>query len=858
MNNAPCEAKDARIPGYRLLEPLGCGGFGEVWKCEAPGGLWKAIKIVRGSPEGSVHHTSSCADKELKALQLVKSIRHPFLLSIERVEVIDGDLVIVMELADRSLHDLLEECRQDGQAGLSRATVLRYLHEAADALDVMNQEHGLQHLDIKPRNLFLVGRHVKVADFGLVNSLAELYADSATNTLSAITPLYAAPEIFSGQVTLFSDQYSLAATYHELITGEVPLKGKNVRHLAVLATTVDPDLGRLPEHDRAVVARALAKDPRQRYPSCTAFVEALEAAGPPLGSSGLSGTTKWDLAQTRTTGSTVTPAPGPPNASGVYRRQSKVVPVCRQATTTPTPDAVLPGYQLQECLGRGSAGELWRAQGPLGGACTVRFFTPPDPARSPAGEDPLVRLLGLRHEHLAPLQAVPIAGGRVALIGEAGDSSLVGRFKECQAAGQAGIPRLELLDYLAQVADALDHLYHLYQIQHLALAPRHVALSAERVLLLDFGLAELLWVPEGLQPATLNPRYAAVEQFNGLISDACDQYSLALIYQEMLVGVHPLRNLNARQMASAKLRGQPDLSLLPGADRPIVLQALHPDPQQRFRSCREFILALEEVTHQVLQGTRPSAVGTTLAAGAMPEAPATDEKASEWRPAVEAIVAAAAEGHEVRTSGTHHYRCTQGQEVEQRCTARLAPGMAKLKVGAFRDHWRGRTINRREGRHLLEVPAASSLLERCLGRMPGLLVEVCFGTPKDELTPIRITLRPSSCSRGRAEALLAEMGPPLLESLRIQLNSESTAAAQERYPIAQTAHVEVPGGQGMTLPVRDLGLDGICVRSPMALPQGAATVTLTHEASSRTVQVPGWVRECVPTEDGRFEVEISF
>ena len=97
----------------------------------------------------------------------------------------------------------------------------------------------------------------------------------------------------------------------------------------------------------------------------------------------------------------------------------------------------------------------------------------------------------------------------------------------------------------------------------LALTPRHLALCRSAPSLLEFGLAELLMLPQGAQPAALNPRYAAVELFDGVISDACDQYSLALIYQELLVGLHPFRNLNARQMTSAKLRGQPELSLLP-------------------------------------------------------------------------------------------------------------------------------------------------------------------------------------------------------------------------------------------------------------------------------------------------------
>src|SRR5438034_11820186 len=90
------------IPGYRLLERLGRGGYGEVWKCEAPGGIQKAIKFVSDNADG-LSGDGQAAEQEYRSLNRVKTIRHPFLLSIERFEVIEGQLIIVMELADRNL-----------------------------------------------------------------------------------------------------------------------------------------------------------------------------------------------------------------------------------------------------------------------------------------------------------------------------------------------------------------------------------------------------------------------------------------------------------------------------------------------------------------------------------------------------------------------------------------------------------------------------------------------------------------------------------------------------------------------------------------------------------------------------------
>src|SRR6476619_2067496 len=102
------QAAETIIPGYVLRERIGSGGYAEVWRGEAPGGIAKAVKIVYG------YYNDEFAAQELKALERVKGVRHPFLLSLERFEVVNGRLAIITELADMSLDQRLTQCQDEG------------------------------------------------------------------------------------------------------------------------------------------------------------------------------------------------------------------------------------------------------------------------------------------------------------------------------------------------------------------------------------------------------------------------------------------------------------------------------------------------------------------------------------------------------------------------------------------------------------------------------------------------------------------------------------------------------------------------------------------------------------------------
>ncbi len=264
MPTQPINTQDL-ILGYTLKERIGTGGYGEVWRAEAPGGIQKAIKLIYG------YHDENRAQAELKSLNRIKEVRHPFLLSLERIEIVEGRLAVVTELADQSLAERFKECQQEGLDGIPREELIQYLHDTADALDFISESHRLQHLDIKPENLLLVGNHVKVADFGLVKDIH----DATQSLMAGLTPTYAPPELFDGRPSRSSDQYSLAIVYQEMLTGVRPFAGTTAAQLASQHVHADPDVSKLPRGDQQPIRRALSKQPEARFPNCRTLVDEL-------------------------------------------------------------------------------------------------------------------------------------------------------------------------------------------------------------------------------------------------------------------------------------------------------------------------------------------------------------------------------------------------------------------------------------------------------------------------------------------------------------------------------------------------------------------------------------------------------
>src|SRR5262249_40218788 len=152
--------------------------------------------------------------------------------------------------------------------------------------------------------------------------------------------------------------------------------------------------------------------------------------------------------------------------------------------------------------------------------------------------------------------------GRVTLLADLVERSLADRLEQCRRQKLPGVPRSELLDLLLPVADVLDSLFREFRVQHLNLTPKTLLWDGHRLQVADLGLLQVTEAPEDRAPSRSVLRtyasYGAPEwAIKQQTTPTSDQYSLALVYAEMLTGVHPLGHLSRERATRNRQRWKP-------------------------------------------------------------------------------------------------------------------------------------------------------------------------------------------------------------------------------------------------------------------------------------------------------------
>jgi serine/threonine-protein kinase len=256
---------------YRILSPLGSGGFGSVYLAED---TWIDKKVAIKVP----HRQNLDFGELLREPRLLASLSHPNIVTVLTAEKQDDVFFIVMEYVPGDTLETVIE--RDGMLDLARA--LDYTCQICNAMDHAHKQ-GIIHRDLRPGNVLVTDQGIlKVADFGTSRFL-EIAAHGSTVIGS---PPYMAPEQFRGKAVFASDIYSLGVTMYQMLTGMLPYDTpapSDIDKLMSGELVSPPRLKNpaIPKSVNDIVLRAMAPEVTARYQRATDLLEDILSARTP-------------------------------------------------------------------------------------------------------------------------------------------------------------------------------------------------------------------------------------------------------------------------------------------------------------------------------------------------------------------------------------------------------------------------------------------------------------------------------------------------------------------------------------------------------------------------------------------------
>ncbi len=251
---------DRPLEGVTIQRAVGRGGFGEVYYAVTDAGKEIALKYLRENPE-----------VELRGVQQVMNLTSPHLVQIHDVRHnASGEAFVIMEyIAGPSLRDVL--LAEPGPMPPAKAVF--FAKGIAAGLNDLHAK-GVVHRDLKPGNIFFDAGYVKIGDYGLSKHMG--ISQHSGQTASVGTAHYMAPEIGSGRYTRQVDIYALGVMLYEMLVGRLPFTGSSLQEVIIRQMRDEPDTSAVPAAFTPIVARALAKEPEERYSDVNEMADALE------------------------------------------------------------------------------------------------------------------------------------------------------------------------------------------------------------------------------------------------------------------------------------------------------------------------------------------------------------------------------------------------------------------------------------------------------------------------------------------------------------------------------------------------------------------------------------------------------
>jgi serine/threonine protein kinase len=259
---------DRPLDGYTIKRGVGRGGFGEVYFATSDAGKEVALKLICRN-----------LDIELRGVRQCLNLKHPNLVALYdlRTDSVDDQWVVMEYVAGESLEDAVNRSPD----GMPIEEALAWLRGIAAGVGYLHQS-GIVHRDLKPANVYLergpgsIESRVKIGDYGLSKFIATSRRSGHTESVGTVH--YMAPEIAGGRYGREIDTYALGVMFYEMLTGRVPFEGESVGEVLMKHLTAEPDLTRVGEPYRTIIARALAKDPELRLSSVEEMLALLPSA----------------------------------------------------------------------------------------------------------------------------------------------------------------------------------------------------------------------------------------------------------------------------------------------------------------------------------------------------------------------------------------------------------------------------------------------------------------------------------------------------------------------------------------------------------------------------------------------------